>query len=211
MKILCFTNILAGLSVSIVEEDKEKFNNLLDFYTSDGNQIKNIPFILETVKKVEKIENIDSIFVTTGPGYFTTIRITCLIAQTISFLLKKELLFIDSFSALKNVFNFVYKNFNGKPIPNEQIYLIKIASKRYRLKHNEIDLEITSLEEVTNLAKKENIKIIFNNLNQKEIEFFKKEKVDFVDLSNIYRAGTVYLSSKDDLKKSPDYNLKINY
>ncbi|MFN3477884.1 MAG: hypothetical protein ACK4ZM_00760 [bacterium] len=211
MKILCFTNILAGLSVSIVEEDEEKFNNLFDFYISDGNQIKNIPFILETVKKVEKIENIDSIFVTTGPGYFTTIRITSLITQIISFLLKKELLFTDSFSALKNVFNFVYKNFNQKPISNEQIYLIKIASKRYRLKHNEIDLEITSLEEVTNLAKKGNIKIIFSHLNQREIEFFKKEKVDFVDLSNIYKAGMVYLSSKDDLKKSPDYNLKISY
>lgn len=225
MKTLCFTNILSNLSVSIIEENDEKFNNLFDFYFHDSNQIRNIPFILETIKKVEKVENIDNVFVTTGPGYFTTIRITCLIAQTISFLLKKQLLFIDSFESLKNVYIFFYKNLclqnqksnqeienqSQKLIPSKQMCLIKIASKRYRIKYNQIDLETTSLEEIINLAKMENIKIIFNDLTLQEIELLKKEKVDFVDLSNIYRAGIVYISSKENLKKSLDYNLKINY
>ncbi|MCS6955554.1 MAG: hypothetical protein NZM44_04295, partial [Candidatus Calescibacterium sp.] len=158
-----------------------------------------------------KLEEIDRVFVTNGPGYFTTVRTSCIVAQTISFFLKKELTFIDNFKALKNINKFLFKETNVIPV-------VKIASHRYRFKinnpnnnSNNYHSEASEIRELINVYHKENKKIIFNDFSIKELEILEDEKVEFRDLSKIFRAGLVYMSSTQNLSISNDYNIKINY
>lgn len=184
---------------------------IVDLFLATQNQISNLSYVLEFINNQIKLEEIDRVFVTNGPGYFTTVRISCIVAQTISFLLKKELTFTDNFKALKNINKFLFEETNVIPV-------VKIASHRYRFKinnpNNDSDnyySEASEIRELINIYNKERKKIIFNDFSIKELEILENEKVEFRDLSKIFRAGLVYLSSIQNLSISNDYNIRINY
>ncbi|MCS7243394.1 MAG: hypothetical protein RMJ36_01485 [Candidatus Calescibacterium sp.] len=207
MRTLCITNLLSNLSFSVVQNNEI----IVDLFLATQNQISNLSYVLEFINNQIKLEEIDRVFVTNGPGYFTTVRISCIVAQTISFLLKKELTFTDNFKALKNINKFLFEETNVIPV-------VKIASHRYRFKinnpNNDSDnyySEASEIRELINIYNKERKKIIFNDFSIKELEILENEKVEFRDLSKIFRAGLVYLSSIQNLSISNDYNIRINY
>lgn len=197
MIVLAFSNISNNLSVSLIDKDKL----LLDFFIGMQNQLIMISLIFEGIKKVIDKEKIDRVFVTNGPGYYTTTRITCLIAQITAFTLKKELFFIDNFKALKNICFYIFGNQNTLPV-------IKIASHRYR---TEGSIETTNLQEIINLAQKEKKDIIFTDFSEKEKEMLRESGVSFYDFSHIYRSSLAYIYSKNDLKKSENYEIEVVY
>lgn len=200
MKVLCITNILSSLSFSVVEGD----DIFLDVFVSTRDQIKNLSYIFDFINSQINLEDIGRVFVTNGPGYFTTLRIGCVIAQTISFILSKELTYIDNFRACENV-NRIFSD-DSPTIP-----VIKIASKRYRFKLYQSDYETSNLEEIIQISKNKNYRIISSDLDTDEIELIKNGKVKYTDLSKIFRAGIVYLSSIDNLEFAKEYLIKIKY
>lgn len=200
MKVLCIANILSSLSFSIVEEN----DIFLDLFVSTRDQIKNLSHVFNFINSQINIESIDRVFVTNGPGYFTTLRIGCTIAQTISFILSKELTYVDNFKACENI----SKKFSDG---NALISVIKIASRRYRFKINQSDHETSNIEEIIQISKQRNYVIVSSDLNTREIEFLEREKVRYRDLSKIFRAGLVYLTSINDLELAKESYIKIKY
>lgn len=200
MKVFCITTFESYISFSLVDQDKV----ILDLLVGEKNQIKYLSKILSFFKSITKFEDLDSIFVTNGPGYYTTVRISCIIAQIISFILKKDLLFVDNFQAIINTYQYLFKQ-KEKIIP-----VIKIASKRYRTNYNNIDIETNNLEEIIKIGKKENI-FVFSNLTNKEEELLKKYEINFINFSTFYRAGISYIANKNILKRADNYHIKIVY
>ncbi len=201
MKVLALTSTSMFLSLSIINDSAENIFTYLELKIINNNQIMLIDKVINTIKNFVRIEDIERIFVTNGPGYFTTIRISCLIAQTISFILKKELTFIDNFKALKNIYNYFFNDL-------ESIYAIKIASNRF--KYDLLSQPVT-LEELIKLSKKANKKIVFYDMNYQQIEKLKSNQTNYQDLSDIFNSSIIYLTSKNDLQVSYDYNIKIVY
>ncbi|MEN3015457.1 MAG: hypothetical protein ABDH21_05325 [bacterium] len=174
----------------------------------NSHQIVLLNTVLSIIRKLEDFREIDRVFVTTGPGYYTSIRVSCLVAQTVSFLTKKELFFIDNFQAIINTYKYVFKT-SSPPIP-----VIKIASKRYRTQINETDIETTNLNEIINiiLKTKSNHKpvVLFSQITNQEKQII-PDQLEFIDMSSIYTSFLAYISCIDQMKKAENYQIKITY
>jgi len=205
MKVLCFFPISNNVSISVLEDDKV----LINLYLGIQHQLVLLTNIFDFIKKVINLEEIDRVFVVNGPGYFTTVRIFCISAQTFAFVMNKELTFIDTFTALSNIYKTIYKNVYLDF--DDPLFVIKIASKRYRIKSLSLDLETINLEEVLKITKNQNKKLVFSNFDRSEIGILKDYGIDFYDLTNFVSAANAYLSSINDLNFSNDYEVKVVY
>lgn len=162
MKYLFINTSTNKLIISIVEDNEIKY--LYDDNNSNELSSKIMPIIDEAFKETKMVPNdIDTIFVTNGPGSFTGIRIGLTIAKVMAWSLKIKVIPISSLEFMASghngneyvvpmidarrdyVFAGMYDSNLNSIIKDEYIlfdeFIKKISNKKYNIVSHELDYD----------------------------------------------------------------------
>jgi len=160
-----FINTISSNSVLILFDNNRNILDKLVFQIKGNESSLLIPKIDELLKANNlNYNNLDNIVVVNGPGSFTWIRTTILAANTINYIIKKNMTAISFFE--------LYKNY---PI-------IKSSSKRdsFIMFEKSWKIEIINNEEIKELLNKKNIKKIYWESSIEDLEIV--ENIDYISI-----------------------------
>jgi len=127
---------------------------------------------IDELLKQNKLDysDLENIVVINWPGSFTWVRTTALTANTVSYLKKTPLTEL-------NYFDLYEMQYNDYPI-------IKTSSKRdvFILKNNTSEIEILSNNALDNYLKENNIKIIYWELNENNLDLEIKNNINYEEI-----------------------------
>lgn len=193
MKMLLIDTSTSNITVSIIENKTilYQYNN----YIISDMSSKLLPIIDTGLKQLKiKLNDINKIFVTTGPGSFTGIRVGVTVAKTIAWALKKDIIPISSLELMATTST------------NKKFIVPMIDARRGNVFTGVYDTELNCVKEEKLVSMNEFIE----NLNN-DYEFI---SYDNLDLDNVIKPNINVLkiiNKHIDDKGINPHNINPNY